>query len=209
MMSRIILNYSRQHIVYFLVILFLAGCSSGSILVQDYSQLQTPQETVDFAKKAVVKDDPEAFYYCLSEATQKQLSLSNLKLAWNLAGNFFYLFLDAQVKSIAPIQSDDSYFHDKPMYWNHPELQKIIITSHNLEAAFLLYKEQNKWKLLAPSPYPLPDISKLPKKQHLPWRHENSHPYRSTPQEWLYPTQIVREKSNIPKEPSKPNWRNQ
>ena len=186
------------HVILFIVCL-LCGCSGGGIPREKYSALETPQQTVEFAKKAVAKDDPTAFYYCLAQGTQKQISLSDLKFGWALAGNFFYLFLEAKLDS-AQIPAPEK------MFYGNPNTAKVIMKTNDLNAAFLLHRESHKWKLLYPSPYPLPNINKLKKRGRLPWRNQEYAFYQSSPRQWFKPAQIKRRNQRIIP-PRKPYWR--
>lgn len=184
----------------FCLSLSMLGCSFGSIPTAEYSKLETPQETFQFAQKAVAKDDPTAFYYCLSKYTQKEIPLSDIKMAWSLAGSFFYLFLEAKIKSMESPAPEE-------MFHRNPETAKIILQSAQLEAPFLLHLEDKQWKLFYPSPYPLPDISKLKQQEPGPWRHETLVYYRTTPQQWFSQQPIQRQKEQRDESPRMPLWR--
>lgn len=179
--------------------LVLCTCSGTRIPVNEYSLLTTPQETYEFAKKAVQKDDPEAFYYCLSESTHGRFSLAELKLGWNFAGSFFYLFLDSQLKK-SEIPAPE------PVFCSDKNTAKVTLASYDLQASFLLYREDNKWRLVFPAPYPLPDISKIKTGQQTPWRMENHVFYQNSSEDWL-----SSEKSRKPEFTSStwqaPQWR--
>jgi hypothetical protein len=159
-----------------LLICCLIGCGGATIPRQEYSQLQTPQETYEFAKKAVTRDDPEAFYYCLSANTKEQFSLSELKLGWALAGGYFYLFMDAKLSDVATPAPEK-------MFRRNPDTAKLTLESHNVQAAFLLHREDDKWRLVFPAPYPMPDISKIKQKTRPTWRTEVYAYYRLTDEE--------------------------
>jgi hypothetical protein len=200
------LNERTMNIIFFgrdamrflaIVILFLAGCAGTAIPREKYSRLETPQETFEFAKKAIVHDDPQAFYYCLAERTRKSVSLSELKLGWALAGSFFYLFLDAKIDRVETPAPE-------PMFGGNPYTAKMTLESHEIKSSFLLHREENQWKIFYPSPYPLPDISQLKKRHGLPWRSELAF-YRTEPEDWLEPKQIHRKVAKCP--PRQPHWR--
>ena len=184
-------------LVLFILPILLLGCAGSGIPKKDYSLLTTPKQTFTFAKKAVAYDDPKAFYYCLTDTTQKKFSLSDLELGWSFAGSFFYIFLESSLKNVDI---------PAPEYKYYPNTAKVVIKHEKLEAEFLFIKEGNKWKLTFPSPYPLPDISQLKTKKRTPWRSEENSFYRSTPQQWLRPSQRNRGKKQIAFV-RKPNWR--
>lgn len=177
-----------------LVMLLAVGCGGAAIPRQEYSLLQTPQETYEFAKRAVSQDDPEAFYHCLADNTRNQFSLSELKVGWALAGGFFYLFLDAKLKDIevpAP----------EPMFRKNPDTAKLTMESHNVQASFLLHREDGQWRLIFPAPYPLPDISKIKMKTRPQWRTEIYAHYR------FYGNQVAPHKSPHLPQARRLSWR--
>lgn len=159
-------------------IIFVCGCRAG-IDPGDYSPLTTPEEAYQFARTAVAKDDPEAFYYCLTPKTRQKFSLSEMKLGWALAGSYFYIFLDAKLKDPDGIQT--------PAPGLGPDTAKATLVFKNMEASFLLEKEDERWRLAYPSPYPLPDIQGLKVKQRTPWRTAGRPHYQTTPEAW-YPS---------------------
>lgn len=193
---------SRLFLYLFAIIsiIILNACSFGGIPIAEYSKLKTPQETFEFAQKAVAHDDHDAFYYCLAEATQKQISMSDFKMGWALAGNFFYLFLSAKVQS-TEIPAPEA------MFQGNPETAKMVLKSDDLAAAFLLHLEADKWKLFYPSPYPLPDISKFKQQEPHPWRNETLTYYRDRPEQWFDTKIIDRSKKQRTEVPHSPAWR--
>ena len=137
------------------------GCQTAQIPQEEYSQLATPEETFDFVKTAVKRDDIDAFYYCLADYIQKQVSIDQLGLAWALAGNFFGLVAQVEIQEVEI---------PAPDFPQRTDLAKVSVKLKNLEAAFLLLKEQGKWKIANPQHYGTPDISQLPTRKQLPWR---------------------------------------
>ncbi len=182
----------------FLLSIILSGCAGSGIARESYSLLENPQETFAFAKKAVAHDDPKAFYYCLTQRTQEQFKLSDLELGWALAGSFFYLFLEAKLKDVeipAP----------EKMFQANPNTAKLTLETNSMQASFLFYREKEQWKLVFPSPYPLPDVSKIKKRENLPWRRESLVYYQNRPEDWYKPS-IEKIKIFVP-ETRKPLWR--
>ena len=183
--------FTVRNFIYFISCILL-GCGGNVIAKSNYSPLKTPIQTYTFAKKAVGKDDYKAFYYCLSERTKRLITLDELKIGWALAGSFFYIFLESKVENLKYINPEQSQ-------------AKLQIKSHELKANFLLVKDRGKWKLMYPSPYPLPDISKLKRQKIMPWRKERVF-YQKNPQDWLKTVKIKRKNGkslNIQKVP----WR--
>ncbi len=163
------------------VLLFLCclgGCASQQIPLDQYSLLETPKETVAFAKKSVAQDDPDAFYYCLAEYLKENISRSDLNLAWGLGGKFFGLFLTAEVKNVEIPAPDLRKRQDL-------ETAKVTIQLNGLEASFLFLREEEKWKIANPNHYKLPDISQLETRGRLPWRNGKRVYYQQTPSDWL------------------------
>jgi len=199
-------NYLKAWLTFgiYLLLSFPLGCSTAGIPVEQYSALTTPQETFAFAQKSVLADDPEAFYYCLASNTQKDTKLSDLKLAWNLASSYFYLFLEAEIKSLEC---------PAPEFVNNPRFSKafaattakMAVRSNGLEIAFLLLQEEGKWKVVGP--YSIPDLSRLKKRERCPWRQENLVAFRSSYDQWLDPKPIQRAKSDRIQKPRQPVWR--
>ena len=148
---------------YLFLVVVCCSCATGRIPPEEYSPQATPVETYEFAKKAVARDDPEAFYACLAGYVRESISLSNLKLGWSLAGKYFYIFLKSKVKKVETPAPDLKYRFPYSS-------SKITISSGDLEASFLLLKEKQQWKLANPTHYNLPDISKLKEQGRLPWR---------------------------------------
>ena len=187
--------------IVFLLFLGLLGCSGKGILPHEYSALSSPQETFEFAQKAVAYDDPEAFYHCLAEDTKRRIPLSDLKLGWSLAGSFFFMILEAKVKNVlipAP----------EPIFRGNLATAKMVLQSHEVEANFLLHREGGKWRLYYPSPYKLPDINKIKRKERTPWRLETYAHYRVDPQEWTMPPKSPQKRKTYPPSVRKPDWRN-
>ncbi|NUM34335.1 MAG: hypothetical protein HUU50_07315 [Candidatus Brocadiae bacterium] len=184
----------------FCLSIVLSGCAGSGISKENYSRLEKPRDTFEFAQKAVAYDDPKAFYYCLTQRTQEQFKLSDLELGWALAGSFFYLFLEASLKNIeipAP----------EKMFQGNPNTAKITVETNQIEASFLFYRESDQWKLVFPSPYALPDISKIKKKANLPWRKEGLVYYQSMPSDWH--KNATKRNSNFTPDRRQPGWRSQ
>ena len=139
----------------------LCACQTTKIPKNEYSKLETPQETFEFVKKTVKYDDPEAFYYCLADYIKAQVTLSQLRFVWGLAGNVFSLVGQVEVEKV------ETPAPDLP---NRQDLAKVSVKLKKLEAAFLLMHEQGMWKIANPQHYGMPDISQLPTRQRLPWR---------------------------------------
>lgn len=150
-----------MRIVILLCLTLLLGCQTTKIPKEQYSKLETPQETFEFVKKTVRYDDPEAFYYCLADYIQRQVPLSQIEFAWALAANLFSLVGQVEVQKV------ETPAPDLP---NRQDLAKVTVKLKKLEAAFLLMHEQGMWKIANPQHYGMPDISQLPTRQRLPWR---------------------------------------
>ena len=197
-MSKIIAARQRWPGIILVLLPLMVGCAGTAIPRQQYSQLRTPRDTFDFAQKAVASDDPEAFYYCLSSQTQRQVPLSDLRLGWALAGSFFYLFLEAKMQNMQiPAPEYPGYFNTA----------KIVLRSQGLQAAFLLLREDRKWRLVYPSPYPLPDISKIKRSGRLPWRSANLAFYQKEAQDWQ--PQKSKAAKTVKIAPRLPHWRSE
>ena len=183
-------------VLFFIVAMILVSCASSHIAPEQYSLLVTPQDTFDFAKKTVAYNDSEAFYYCLSDNITSQVKLSDLKIGWSFAGNFFSLILGAKIKDIQ---------NPAPEYAQNPNTAKVTIQAEDLEVALLLHKENEKWKIYLPSPYPLPDINKIKITNKHPWRTEVAY-YKNSPSDWF---KQHSKKHNIRQTffQRKPNWR--
>ncbi|WP_372371323.1 hypothetical protein [Candidatus Uabimicrobium sp. HlEnr_7] len=150
-----------MRVLILLSLIFMVGCGATKIAKEDYSQLETPQQTFDFLKKAVKADDPDAFYFCFADYIKAQFSFDQFIFAWALAGNLFSLVGQVEIEKV------ETPTPDLPQ---RQDLAKVSVKLQKLEAAFLLMKEQNKWKIANPQHYGLPDISQLPTRERLPWR---------------------------------------
>lgn len=148
-------------ITVILSLTLLCACQTTKIPKNEYSKLETPQETFEFVKKTVKSDDPEAFYYCLADYIKAQISLNQIEFAWALAANLFSLVGQVEVQKVETPAPDLPNRHD---------LAKVTVKLKKLEAAFLLMHEQGMWKIANPQHYGMPDISQLPTRQRLPWR---------------------------------------
>ena len=178
------------------VISCVVGCAGTAIPREQYSSLQTPRQTFEFAQKAVGHDDPEAFYHCLSSHTRRQVPLSDLRLGWALAGSFFYLFLEAKLQNLQiPAPEYPGYFNTA----------KIVLASEGLQAAFLMLRENGEWRLAYPSPYPLPNISKIKRRGRLPWRTVNPAFYQQDFLDWQ--EQKTKPARTAKIAPRLPSWR--
>lgn len=185
-------------LLYFSCLCFLVGCASGSkIPAAEYSALQTPDATYEFAKRSISKGDPEAFYHCLSTGTKEQVSLSLLKIGWGLGGRVFSLVLESKIKEVTI---------PAPEYSRRNDTAKLTLANNDLEASILLLQEEDQWRFVYPSPYPLPDLSKIQAPIRYRWRTEGIFFEQKTPKDWL-----ASEKKNTPKKTpknlSRPKWR--
>lgn len=165
-----------------LIFLFCFGCAGTAIAKKDYSHLEKPQETFRFAQEAVSKDDPAAFYYCLDKRTQKIISLEDLILGWTLAGGFFHVVLAAKIENIE-MPAPEKIFR------GNPNTAKVTIKSQGVKAHILMHREDEKWFILYPSPYPMPDISKFKMLKRLPWRTDSYSFYEVEPRDWILEVQ--------------------
>lgn len=163
----------KYFLPFIIMIIVITGCAGTHIPREEYSALETPQEMFEFAQKTVAMNDPEAFYYCLSQHLTKQIDLDKVKLGWSLAGNLFSLLLEAKIKSVE---------RPAPEYARNLDTAKVTIVSGDLEVAFLFLNEGGQWKIW-PFEYPLPDINKLAKKKNIPWRSETAY-YTNSPSDW-------------------------
>jgi hypothetical protein len=172
-----------RYIFCTLIICLCLCCSCAGTLIakEDYSKLTKAQETFQFAQKAISNDDPDAFYYCLAGRTKRVISLEDLKFGWALAGSFFNVILSAKIKDLE-MPAPEKIFR------GNPNTAKITLESQGVKAYLLLHKEDDKWLILYPSPYPLPDLSKFKKLERLPWRSDKYAFYESTPVDWVFKT---------------------